>query len=557
MSGLSVLPGRVVSNHYVCPATDHSERFPVELVDHEVCLRWLRPVETGYNQDFCCMEGTRESLLGQVITWAANKSDQKDKNNIHWIYGVPGIGKTSLAHSICERLHDEKHLAGAFFCQRDDHDLNEPRNILPTLIYKLARIFPPFRRVVVEYIRNDPHRLSSGSMKHSLFVDFISSLPRHPPQPLVFVIDALDECGDDTTRPALLRALIDATAHAPWLRIIITSRPEADIQSFFNAAVRSSYSSFDLARDQEATGDLRSFAQNQLNLVARRWDLPIPWPEESLFERVISRADGLFIFIKTVVLALESCVDPTKTLEETVQDSGGAGLQSLYGLYSGIIKARMVHRGAEFRQTVGVLLATAPHRPLCEDTIAELAGLSPHLVRKSVNDLSSLLYRDKRANGGVRVRHVSISDFFISDGCPLDYRIDFQDANVRLGIACLKTMINQLRFNICKLEDSRLANADINDLQSRIEQNISDPLQYSSLYWSNHLCSTPDNHKRSLLGNLVEFFEGPYPLYWVEVLSVMGMVPTGAPTLRRVMSWINVSTAPVYWYLHSKPVLMS
>jgi hypothetical protein len=494
------------------------------------------------------MEGTREHLLDQIITWVTNKSDQNDNRNTFWIYGLPGIGKTSLAHSICERLHDQNHLAGAFFCRKDGPDLSESNNILPTLIYKLARIFSPFRRIVVKHLRNDPH-LTPESMKHSLFLDFISKLPHHPQYALVFVIDALDECGDDKTRPALLRVLTDATAHAPWLRIIITSRPEEDIQCFFNAAARSSYSSYDLATDQEATVDLRTFAQNQLDSVARKWYLTTPWPERSLFDRVISRANGLFIFIKTVVLALENCADPTETLEATLQDSAGTGLKSLYDLYSSILKSRIVHLNAEFRQTIGVLLTTAPYRPLCEDSIADLAGVKPNIVRKWVNDLSSLLYRDESANGEIHVRHVSISDFFISDSCHCDYQVNFRDANLHLGIACLRTMVDQLHFNICKLEDSRLANADIKDLQYRIKENISESLEYSSLYWSNHLCASPDNRDQNLLGNLKVFFEGPYPLFWIEVLSIMGMVPIGAPKLRKLISWVNVSRTPAHsWF---------
>ena len=491
------------------------------------------------------MGGTRGSLLEHIITWVTNQSDQRDESNTYWIYGSPGIGKTSLAHSICERLYDQKHLAGAFFCKRDDPDLSEPRKILPTLMYKLTRIFPSFRRIVVDYLRSDP-LLSPESMKPSLFLDFIGNLPRGPLQPLVFVIDALDECGDDKSRPALLRVLTEVTARASWLRIIITSRPEDDIQCFFNTAIRSSYSAFDLATDQEATADLRSFARNELGMVARKWCLSTPWPDETTFDRVISRANGLFIFIKTVVLALENCADPTETLEATLQDSAGTGLKSLYGLYSSILRARIAHRKAEFRQMIGVLLTTAQYRPLCEDTIAELAGVRPHFVRKWVNDLSSLLYRDENANGEVHVRHVSISDYFLSEGCHPDYQVTLRDANIHLGTACLKTMVVQLRFNICKLEDSRLANADIDDLQSRIEQNISDPLQYSSLYWTNHLCSIPDNRNQCLLGNLKEFFEGLYPLFWIEVLSIMGMVPT-APKLRSVISWINVSACAIYF----------
>jgi hypothetical protein len=102
-------------------------------------------------------------------------------------------------------------------------------------------------------------------------------------------------------------------------------------------------------------------------------------------------------------------------------------------------------------------------------------------------------------------------------------------------------MIEQLRFNICKLEDSRLANADIEDLPSRIKENISDALQYSSLYWSNHVCFTPDNGDLDMWENLKEFFGGLYGLFWVEVLSLMRMVRIGVPSLRQVISWAKVS----------------
>jgi len=94
-----------------------------------------------------------------------------------------------------------------------------------------------------------------------------------------------------------------------------------------------------------------------------------------------------------------------------------------------------------------------------------------------------------------------------------------------------------------KLEDSRLA--DIVDLPSRIKENISDALQYSSLYWSNHLCFSPDNGDRRVWSSVGIFFEGILPLFWIEVLSIMGMVPIGAPSLRGVISWIEVSTVSV------------
>ena len=489
------------------------------------------------------MEGTRQSILNRIMAWVADPQERNDGPliNTYWFHGSPGIGKTSLAHSICSSLHDQEQLAGAFFCRRDDPNLSKHRNIIPTLISKLAGIFPPFRNIVANRLRSDPN-LSPESMKGALFLDFLRDLPRQPRHALVFVIDALDECGDNKSRPALLKVLTDAAPHAPWLKVIIISRPEADIQRFFDAPSRSSYSQHDLATEGEAIADLRTFARSEFNLVAENWCLSTPWPEESLFDKVISRANGLFIFIKTIVLSLEHCEDPNESLKATLQGSAGTDLKPLYGLYSSILKARMLPGSAEFRQMIGVVLTTAPYRAVCEETIAELAGVRPNLVQKWVNDLSTLLYRDEAANGGIRVRHLSISDFFFSDQCA--YQVNPRGVNVQLGISCLETMIKQLRFNICGLEDSRLSNADVKDLPSRIKENISDALQYSSLYWADHLCFSPDTGDLRMWESLGEFFGGLYGLLWIEVLSLMRMVPIGVPSLRRVISWAKVSTPP-------------
>jgi len=488
------------------------------------------------------MEDIRKYRLREIVNWVASKSEEKGlpQSNTYWVYGLPGIGKTSLAHSICASLHDQRQLAGAFFCRRDDRNLSDPNNVLPTLICKLAETFPPFRKIVANYLRDDPH-LTPESMKDSLFLDLLDKLPKRPNDFLVFVIDAFDECGDDSRRLRLLKVL--TVTRASWLKIIITSRPETDIQQFFT---QSSYLGYDLATDQEASGDLRTFARSVFGPVGRKRHLSEHWPEESLLDKIISRANGLFIFIKTLVLALENFADPTEFLKAASEDSAGPGLEALYALYSSILESRIKDSKAEFRGVIGVLLTAAPHRALCEETIAGLAGVKPSLVKTWVDELGSLLYRDEGANRGVRVRHLSISEYLVSGDCPNDYQISLQDANVQLGISCLKTMVRQLRFNICGLEDSRLANADIQDLPSRIIENISDCLQYSSLYWSNHLCFAPDNNDRRVWDSLEEFFEGPCPLFWMEVLSILGMVPMGAPSIRNVISWAKVSTTLAY-----------
>jgi hypothetical protein len=552
MFKLSVEPRRLVSTHCLDLSIVQSQQVRVE---QELLLDRLKCVKTSYHQDLRCMEGTRKSLLKEIMAWVTSESEETNSRNTSWIYGSPGIGKTSLAHSICASLDDQGQLAGAFFCRRDDTDLSEPRNILPALIYKLAVIFPPFRSIVAERLRKNPN-LTPESMKHTLILDFIRRLPRLPKRSLVFVIDALDECGSAQSRPDILKVLTDAAGHAPWLKVIITSRPEFDIQHFFNDPTQLSYLRYDLIADKETTSDLRIFAEDRFSRVASIRCLQSPWPERLIIDRVISRAAGLFIFIETLALALEDCHDPNELLGATLEDSAGPGLTSLYVLYSSIVRARRVNSNSEFRRVIGVLLIVAPYRPLCDETIAELARVRVDLVKMWVRELSSLLYRDEGANGGIRARHLSISDFFVDCDSHSDYRVNLRDANVELGITCLEKMVEQLRFNICKLEDSRLANDQVEDLPTRIKENISDALQYSSLYWPHHLCFAPDTGDRRVWEGLRRFFEGPYALFWIEVLSIMGMLRIGVPSLRTVISTlVKVSTVPACIHGYSKRVL--
>ena len=126
-------------------------------------------------------------------------------------------------------------------------------------------------------------------------------------------------------------------------------------------------------------------------------------PEQPVFDNVVTQVNSLFIFIKTLVLALKQCKDPKETLKAALQDSTIAGLKPLYNLYSSILKSQIVPSNAELRQVIGVLLTAAPYCTLSDKSIAELAGVKPNLVKMWVNDLSSLLYQDEVADGGIRV----------------------------------------------------------------------------------------------------------------------------------------------------------
>jgi len=81
----------------------------VELVQQDLWLKGqLEPVKTSYDWKLHCMDGTWQFILDQIIAWVTNGPGQKGviQSTPYWIYSLPRIGKTSLAHSICEKLDE-------------------------------------------------------------------------------------------------------------------------------------------------------------------------------------------------------------------------------------------------------------------------------------------------------------------------------------------------------------------------------------------------------------------------------------------------------------------
>ncbi|KAG8784618.1 POC1 centriolar protein A [Serendipita sp. 397] len=530
-------------------AEDFSRAVNVEMLkavrsmEEKMLLDRLEPTRTVYRLDRGCMEGTRVSLLDEIVAWAmcsrrgTTTSVGPDNQSVYWLYGIPGIGKTAMAHSICAQLHKEGRLGGTFFCRRDDPELSDPKSVLPTLIYNLAETWGGYRKLIAEKLRNDP-KLTRHSADDQLFLRLLESLQSHPPHSLVLVIDALDECGDSLSRSSLIARLIDASSRVSWLRIIVTSRQDSDIESSF-MRFDGRYSSKDLATDDRVLQDIRLFTQSKLYSIASRCRLPDDWPGDEKLDEIVERSGGLFIFVETLSQLLKGGLDPDQYLVEALSVGSGSALERLYNLYTTAIRSQIDRNQDEFRSAMGTIIVVGRYRPLSDEAVAELAGLRTNVVTTLVNKLGSLLYRDAGANRGIRVRHLSVIDFLTGSSTPEDLRVNTKRANRDVGLGCLKVMTQGLRFNICGIESSFLSNSDVVDLQPRIDQSMSATLQYSCLHWSYHLYDIADTLDEELIGRLNEFTKAPRLLYWMEALSVMGKVPIGDSLLRQARAWLK------------------
>jgi hypothetical protein len=97
-------------------------------------------------------------------------------------------------------------------------------------------------------------------------------------------------------------------------------------------------------------------------------------------------------------------------------------------------------------------------------------------------------------------------------------------------------MLDNLKFNICELESSHLANSDVPDLESRIAEHISPTLSYACIYWDDHLEHV--SFEDHLFKKLQSLFETKF-LFWLEVLSIKNSVGLASPALSSLLMWLQ------------------
>jgi hypothetical protein len=378
----------------------------------------------------------------------------------------------------------------------------------------------------------------------------LESLNPHPPRQSVLVIDALDECGDEFSRRFILTQLLEVTARAPWLKVIVTSRPEDDIQSFFLSQEAScSIIVRDLVRVQAST-DIRHFLSEKFGSVATRCNLH-NWPGDKILDNITNRSDGLFIYADTIYQFVKDDFDPKHALGRILAETPGdasKGLDKLYLQAITLVTGNNEDKASKVKRVVGAIIAVTHYRALKDETLACLLNVEPYIVKIIADKLSSLFYRDI-ISGALRARHLSIFDFFVNPNTPDRHRIRLNVANTELGIGCLRTMNEELRFNMCQLETSSLMNSDVVDLNIRIHTYISDALQYSCVYFSEHLSSGVDPSS-DVKGQLNTFLGCERALFWMEAISLLGEAPAATASLRTLRAWLKVTRCIFLLVIH-------
>ena len=182
---------------------------------------------------------------------------------------MAGTGKTTIAFTFSQILDNIQILGASFFCSHLDTESSNADLIFPTLAYELACHSTAASNALLNALckdRNVGHK-SLRDQFLNLIVTPIKAASGgvSTPRPLIIVIDALDECTNQSDVNDVLTIIRQYSPDLP-LKFFITSRPERQIQNVFRQEDTSGYSKFILHEIEKdiVSADIAIYAREEL-----------------------------------------------------------------------------------------------------------------------------------------------------------------------------------------------------------------------------------------------------------------------------------------------------
>lgn len=497
-----------------------------------------------------CLPGTRLDILQFITDWLTTPTTVGDQN-VLWLQGPVGSGKSTISTTIAERFREINRLGAFIFFNRNDPTRSDPSAVIRTLAHQLAAFDPNIASAISMQIETLP-RIGEASIRlqfTNLLVEPLSSYAEQQTQgPIIIVIDALDECGNLRSRKELIARLGEELAKLPSMfRVFITSRAESDIEAAFAHQSNIIRVELDITT-QSSIADIISYIRHRMEIIRKGsvYELSSDWPGEEKIIALANQAAGLFIWASTAATFIEEGHNPEEQLDILLSSEYRTKAESaLDALYVTALETAGKWDNETFTSDFCAILGTilVARTPLSDDTIDQILGLSGY--RRSQFILSRLgCLLQWHSGKPVRILHASIADY-LSDPRRCGnhpWFIGIPSHTRSLTLTCLRIMKAELRFNICQLETSHLCNDDVPDLASRIDAVIGKHLSYSCRFWADHLQAI--SFDDVILEEIKDFLHKQL-LYWLEVLSLIKAVAIASPALVSTSNWIGVSARSI------------
>jgi hypothetical protein len=510
----------------------------------------------GLNTSKLCLEDTREGILTEIKSWINNTGE--DVPPVFWLSGTAGKGKSAIAHTIANWFHESGRLGACFCFDRTANRRHEM--IVTTIACDLADDNLFLRREIAHVIQNDNelrHTQDIIRQWQKLIVEPIDKTSPTVTQPILIVIDALDESGAARSREQILQLLAGTsgtsssqlTKFPSYFRILVTSRLLRDIHDTLHGLPHVLHVSMDDISSAAAEHDIQLYLSNKLAGVSA--DL-----KATDINMLAQKSDGLFEWARLASAHIKNTTivgDPIRRLRSLVSTTFGRGVHLLDDMYKRILEEIIPEEEEEeaipmFRSVMGQIIASSEPLPMAAFNAMRLHFPSEddrYQVEAVMGPLGSLIIGTADPDIPIRPLHSSFYDFLTERRRSGRFSIDVSSVQRDLAIASLRIMALGLHFNICSLESSYFANYAVPDLETRVKDFIPVELSYSCRFWGVHVKAT--SFEPLLAREIEAFFDGERFLFWLEALTLVRALNSTARSLSSVADWFMVRSCSSFW----------
>jgi hypothetical protein len=503
-----------------------------------------------------CLETTRVEVLQQIMQWATSTSPQC----IFWLKGMAGTGKSTVAITVASQLRQISKNFASYFFKRGFGDLAHARKLIPTISRQLSYSSPPYRRLVLATVKEEPDLGQSANLREQyekLVVEPLHKLQSltSTQRPFFIVIDALDECDEENDIRLLLRLLATTKdLPNPRIRVFVTSRPELPIRLGFREMPNILYQDLvlhDVPRSV-VDSDIKIFLRHELEEVQRKYRLPAHWPEDLKLSTLVRKAAGLFIFAATACRYIGGSpqVDPQERLEQicssvAINQLMTEELDQMYTLIlQNSVKGRYTeeerqHINLRFRYVVGsiVVLLNPLSIPELYKLLCDARLQAQHQLEDTLEPLHAVLDVPEDIGCSVQPLHLSFRDFLLDQNRCLDHQfwVDEQQTHHKLALGCMRLLTSSLQRNICRLPSLGTLKSEID--QRDVDNALSPAVQYACRYWADH---TRKGKVELLDHGCIHDLLRLHFLHWLEAMSSIGKISEAIIAITDLAAVVNV-----------------
>jgi hypothetical protein len=485
------------------------------------------------------MPGTNVSLIDEVMSWlpGTTSTNQVHGERIFFLLGRPRCGKSTVSHTIAQRLREEGRLGSAIFLARNVEGRNNAQAIFSTMACDLASFDEKIKEGISQAIDRDPSLPTAalGRQFQGLIVGPTRNLTIIGP--VLLIIDGLDACQDVQERRRLLQILVEETDNLPTnLRILITARPELDIEDAFRGHDNHRRREVDSGNEDGQTAS--TYIEATLSeLASTRPEVMSRYTIDTLSTQLQARSMdfSLWASIACKFLKLATDREVISVLDNLLQMhcplSASATMDDLYhailhALFPGSdVDVRMGWHALFCSETLpsSLPLRFLPSHPI--DILVKIGCMMDEVDDKGFHTLTPQ----------------PAFETFITDRRRCTNNRFYVDVTTAYAEVCLGVMNELLSRNICQIEDTYLLNSELPELPLRVKQRVPEPLQYACRYWVEHLLNISPNHASK--GAMVQLrgFLFKRLLHWIELSSLLGQLDTALASLKSLEEWLKVS----------------